>query len=87
MSVPHACGRARSLPRPVPWKALAGSWLDLAGRAQRRCGADRDEDLGLSATGPVVLAGAGPLLLLVACQLLEAGAEVAAVVQTAPAKT
>ncbi|EIJ44410.1 BFD-like protein [Herbaspirillum sp. GW103] len=34
--------------------------------------------------GPVVLAGAGPLLLLVACQLLEAGAEVTAVVQTSP---
>ncbi|WP_288410022.1 NAD(P)/FAD-dependent oxidoreductase [uncultured Herbaspirillum sp.] len=34
--------------------------------------------------GPVALVGAGPLLLLVACQLLEAGAEVAAVVQTAP---
>jgi NADPH-dependent 2,4-dienoyl-CoA reductase/sulfur reductase-like enzyme len=35
--------------------------------------------------GRIVLAGAGPLLLLVACQLLDAGAQVAAVVETAPA--
>jgi NADPH-dependent 2,4-dienoyl-CoA reductase/sulfur reductase-like enzyme len=32
--------------------------------------------------GPVVLAGAGPLLLLVACQLAEAGADVQAVIET-----
>jgi NADPH-dependent 2,4-dienoyl-CoA reductase/sulfur reductase-like enzyme len=35
--------------------------------------------------GRVVLVGAGPLLLLVACQLLDAGVQVAAIVQTAPA--
>jgi NADPH-dependent 2,4-dienoyl-CoA reductase/sulfur reductase-like enzyme len=40
---------------------------------------------GAVPSGPVVLAGAGPLLLLVACQLLDAGATVAAVVETAPA--
>lgn len=34
--------------------------------------------------GKVVLAGTGPLLLLVACQLLAAGADVAALVETAP---
>ena len=34
-------------------------------------------------SGAVVLAGAGPLLLLVACQLLDAGAQVVAVVETA----
>jgi len=34
---------------------------------------------------PVVLAGSGPLLLLVACQLLDAGASVAGLVETAPA--
>lgn len=33
-------------------------------------------------SGPVVLAGAGPLLLLVACQLAAAGADVQAVVET-----
>lgn len=35
-------------------------------------------------SGDVVLAGCGPLLLLVACQLLDAGATIAAVVETAP---
>lgn len=40
---------------------------------------------GMVPQGRVVLAGAGPLLLLVACQLLDAGATVAAVVETAPA--
>lgn len=39
---------------------------------------------GAVPSGRVVLAGAGPLLLLVACQLLEAGAEVAALVETTP---
>ena len=34
---------------------------------------------------PVVLAGSGPLLLLVACQLLDAGAMLAGLVETAPA--
>ncbi|HZG18436.1 MAG TPA: FAD-dependent oxidoreductase [Herbaspirillum sp.] len=36
-------------------------------------------------SGQVVLAGAGPLLLLVACQLLDAGVALQAIVQTAPA--
>jgi NADPH-dependent 2,4-dienoyl-CoA reductase/sulfur reductase-like enzyme len=40
---------------------------------------------GVVPQGRVVLAGAGPLLLLVACQLLDAGATVAAVVETAAA--
>lgn len=35
-------------------------------------------------SGPAVLIGGGPLLLLVACQLLDAGAHVAAVVETSP---
>jgi len=34
--------------------------------------------------GPIVLAGGGPLLLLVACQLLDAGATIAGIVETAP---
>ena len=33
---------------------------------------------------PVVLAGAGPLLLLVACQLLDAGVVIAGIVETSP---
>ncbi|MFC5393987.1 FAD-dependent oxidoreductase [Bosea vestrisii] len=36
-------------------------------------------------SGRIVLAGCGPLLLLVACQLLAAGANIAAIVETAPA--
>jgi NADPH-dependent 2,4-dienoyl-CoA reductase/sulfur reductase-like enzyme len=40
---------------------------------------------GAVPAGRVVLAGAGPLMLLVACQLLDAGVAVAAVVETAPA--
>jgi NADPH-dependent 2,4-dienoyl-CoA reductase/sulfur reductase-like enzyme len=36
-------------------------------------------------SGRVVLAGGGPLLLLVACQLQEAGANVVAIVETSPA--
>lgn len=35
-------------------------------------------------SGPVLLVGGGPLLLLVACQLLEAGAAVAGIVETSP---
>jgi len=35
--------------------------------------------------GKIVLAGGGPLLLLVACQLIEAGAEIAGIVETSPA--
>ncbi|MBL0124116.1 MAG: FAD-dependent oxidoreductase [Betaproteobacteria bacterium] len=35
-------------------------------------------------SGPVVLAGGGPLLLLVACQLIDAGADIAGIVETSP---
>lgn len=41
---------------------------------------------GAVPSGRVVLAGGGPLLLLVACQLLDAGVEVAAIVETSPAR-
>jgi NADPH-dependent 2,4-dienoyl-CoA reductase/sulfur reductase-like enzyme len=36
-------------------------------------------------SGRIVLVGCGPLLLLVACQLLAAGADIAGIVETAPA--
>jgi len=36
-------------------------------------------------SGKILLAGGGPLLLLVACQLLDAGAEIAGIVETSPA--
>jgi NADPH-dependent 2,4-dienoyl-CoA reductase/sulfur reductase-like enzyme len=41
---------------------------------------------GIVPAGRVLLAGAGPLLLLVATQLLDAGAEVVGLVETAPAR-
>jgi NADPH-dependent 2,4-dienoyl-CoA reductase/sulfur reductase-like enzyme len=41
---------------------------------------------GIVPAGRIVLAGAGPLLLLVATQLLDAGADVVGLVETAPAK-
>lgn len=65
-------------PSPIPGWTLPG--VLNAGAAQIALKA-----AGSVPAGPVVLAGAGPLLLLVACQLLEAGATVAALVETAPA--
>jgi NADPH-dependent 2,4-dienoyl-CoA reductase/sulfur reductase-like enzyme len=41
---------------------------------------------GVVPSGRVLLAGAGPLLLLVATQLLDAGADLVALVETAPAR-
>ncbi|MBS0437762.1 MAG: FAD-dependent oxidoreductase [Proteobacteria bacterium] len=40
---------------------------------------------GTVPAGRIAVVGAGPLVLLVACQLLDAGASVAAIVETAPA--
>jgi NADPH-dependent 2,4-dienoyl-CoA reductase/sulfur reductase-like enzyme len=68
---------AMERPSPVPGWTLPGVLNAGAAQIAMKTSASVPQ-------GPVVLAGAGPLLLLVACQLLEAGAEVAAVVQTAP---
>lgn len=65
-------------PSPLPGWTLPG--VMNAGAAQIAL-----KTSGAIPSGPVVLAGAGPLLLLVAGQLLDAGARVAAVVETAPA--
>lgn len=70
---------AMERPSPIPGWTLPG--VLNAGAAQIA--------LKTSASVPqgrVVLVGAGPLLLLVACQLLDAGVQVAAIVQTAPAE-
>lgn len=64
-------------PSPIPGWTLPG--VMNAGAAQIAM-----KHAGLIPGGPVVLAGAGPLLLLVACQLVAAGAQVRAVVETAP---
>lgn len=66
---------AMERPSPIPGWTLPG--VMNAGAVQlamKSCGVIPD--------GRVVLAGTGPLLLLVACQLLEAGADIAALVET-----
>ncbi|MBI5719039.1 MAG: FAD-dependent oxidoreductase [Burkholderiales bacterium] len=63
---------------PIPGWTLPG--VMNAGAAQIAL-----KSAGAVPAGRIVLAGAGPLLLLVACQLLAAGAAPAAVVETAPA--
>ncbi len=65
-------------PFPIPGWTLPG--VLTAGAAQIALKAH-----GLLPDGRVVLAGSGPLLLLVAAQLRAAGAEIAAVLDTTPA--
>ena len=64
-------------PSPVPGWTLPG--VLNAGAAQIAL-----KTAASIPNGPVVLAGAGPLLLLVACQLLQGGAQVAALIETSP---
>ena len=66
-----------AMERPVPVPGAERPGVMGAGAAQTLLKAS-----GLVPTGRVVLAGSGPLLLLVGCQLLDAGAEVAAVLET-----
>lgn len=63
---------------PVPGWTLPG--VLNAGAAQIAL-----KSAAIVPAGPVILAGGGPLLLLVACQLIDAGASIAAVVETSPA--
>jgi len=65
-------------PSPLPGWTLPGVLNAGAAQIAMKSG-------GAIPSGAVVLAGGGPLLLLVACQLLEAGANVAGVVETSPA--
>ena len=69
---------AMERPSPMPGWTLPG--VMNAGAAQIAL-----KSSGAVPTGPVLLAGGGPLLLLVACQLLDAGATVAGIVETSPA--
>jgi thioredoxin reductase/bacterioferritin-associated ferredoxin len=64
-------------PFPIPGWTLPG--VMPVGGAQSLIKND-----GLLPEGPVVLAGTGPLLLLLACQYLDMGVEVAAVLETTP---
>ena len=68
---------AHERPLPIPGWTLPG--VLTAGAAQRALKAQ-----GLVPDGRVVLAGSGPLLVLVASQLLAAGAELVGVVDTTP---
>jgi NADPH-dependent 2,4-dienoyl-CoA reductase/sulfur reductase-like enzyme len=63
---------------PIPGWTLPG--VLNAGAAQIAL-----KSAGSIPLGKIVLAGGGPLLLLVACQLLDAGAEIAGIVETSPA--
>lgn len=63
---------------PLPGWTLPG--VLNAGAAQLAI-----KSAGSLPAGRVVLVGGGPLLLLVACQLLDAGAELAGIVETSPA--
>jgi NADPH-dependent 2,4-dienoyl-CoA reductase/sulfur reductase-like enzyme len=64
---------------PIPGWTLPGVMNAGAAQIAMKSG-------GVVPAGKVILAGAGPLLLLVACQLLDAGADVAGVVETAPGR-
>lgn len=68
---------AMERPSPIPGWTLPG--VLNAGAAQILL-----KSSGTVPSGATVLVGGGPLLLLVACQLLDAGARVAALVQTTP---
>ncbi len=69
---------AMERPSPIPGWTLPG--VMNAGAAQIAL-----KTAGSVPAGTVVLAGGGPLLLLVACQLLDAGATLAGIVETSPA--
>src|SRR5450830_549167 len=69
---------AMERPSPIPGWTLPG--VMNAGAAQIAL-----KTAGSVPKGPVVLAGGGPLLLLVVCQLLDAGATLAGIVETSPA--
>lgn len=68
---------AMERPSPIPGWTLPG--VLNAGAAQVAMKS------GSRPSGRIVLAGGGPLLLLVACQLLDAGAELVGLIETSPA--
>ncbi|MCB1388532.1 MAG: FAD-dependent oxidoreductase [Rhodobacteraceae bacterium] len=69
-----------AMERPVPLSGATLPGVMMAGAAQLQW-----KTTGALPSGRVVLAGSGPLLLLVARQLLDAGAPPAALVETTPA--
>lgn len=73
-----ACTGAMERASPIPGWTLPGVMNAGAVQLAMKTG-------GAVPAGRIALAGAGPLLLLVACQLLEAGANVTALIETTPA--
>ena len=65
--------------RPVPFPGWTTPGVMTCGAAQIML-----KTSGLAPSGPLVIAGSGPLLLLVACQLSRAGIEIAALLDTTP---
>ncbi|RRJ82872.1 NAD(P)/FAD-dependent oxidoreductase [Aestuariirhabdus litorea] len=65
--------------RPVPFPGWTAPGVMTCGSAQIMF-----KTSGLAPAVPVVIAGSGPLLLLVACQLVRAGVPVEAVLDTTP---
>ncbi|WP_210395550.1 NAD(P)/FAD-dependent oxidoreductase [Motiliproteus sediminis] len=66
--------------RPVPFPGWTTPGVMTCGAAQIML-----KSSGLAPAEPVVIAGSGPLLLLVACQLLRAGIRIEALLETTPA--
>ncbi|MFT5720219.1 MAG: NADPH-dependent 2,4-dienoyl-CoA reductase/sulfur reductase-like enzyme [Motiliproteus sp.] len=67
--------------RPVPFPGWTLPGVMGCGAAQILL-----KSSGLVPAAPLVLAGSGPLLLLIACQLVRAGVPIAAVLDTTPAR-
>lgn len=65
--------------RPIPFPGWTTPGVMTCGAAQIML-----KTSGLAPNGPLVIAGSGPLLLLVACQLSRAGIEIAALLDTTP---
>ncbi len=67
--------------RPVPFPGWTTPGVMTCGAAQIML-----KSSGLAPSEPLVIAGSGPLLLLIACQLQRAGVSIAAVLDTTPAR-
>ncbi|OMH39311.1 FAD/NAD(P)-binding oxidoreductase [Motiliproteus sp. MSK22-1] len=65
--------------RPVPFPGWTLPGVMTCGAAQILL-----KSSGLTPSAPLVLAGSGPLLLLIACQLLRAGQSISAILETTP---
>lgn len=70
---------AQERPAPFPGWTLPG--VMTCGAAQILL-----KTSGLTPPGPIVIAGSGPLLLLISCQLIRAGIKIDAILDTTPGK-